>query len=569
MAGLPLIIVAGGDELALRVCEELCSTQGHDVVLLWQGENELGARASAVGARFVARAPNDYEALRTAGVMHAASIMPVSEDDRLNLHVALKARDLNSNIRIVLRQFNRTLARKLEHNLPDCSAVSVSSHAAATYAGAAVDPGCFFALQFPDFDGPLLGFSERTAAQYGTPGMTLAEMEQRLGARMIAVDGAVCESLDVVPEADQHLIAFGPMAALRDAWPARVEPSDRVLSRLRRGWGDVIRSARRTEPIVANVFLVGLAAYGAAIWYFMWTLNLNFIQALYYTTAAVSSLHYGAVTPSAENAHVGGFVVSLLAMGVGLVMSGVFIAAVTSALERAQFTALRGLRHLRGGDHVVVCGAGKIGTRVIDFLLQMKQRVFVIEPEPDALVIQRARDRHIDLLTGDASDEVTLGFCDLSQARSVVALSSSDTINLEIGLGSRAKAPDVNVVLRIMEGAFARSIARQFQIRKSFSMTELTAPAIAGLSRFPGTRGRIAFGDEEYNVGERLQGAIPAPPPADRCIPLYVWRDGGLRPIHDFAEMEPYDRLLFIVPLSQFRTRKAGAGAEHLEFATT
>ena len=38
--------------------------------------------------------------------------MALAEDDRVNLQVALKARDINPKIRVVLRQFNRTLARE-------------------------------------------------------------------------------------------------------------------------------------------------------------------------------------------------------------------------------------------------------------------------------------------------------------------------------------------------------------------------------------------------------------------------------------------------------------------------
>jgi hypothetical protein len=37
------------------------------------------------------------------------------------------------------------------------------------------------------------------------------------------------------------------------------------------------------------------------------------------------------------------------------------------------------------------------------------------------------------------------------------------------------------------------------------------------------------------------------------CTPLCVWRDRQLLHIRDFAEMKPYDQLLFAVPLGQFR----------------
>jgi Trk K+ transport system NAD-binding subunit len=556
MSQQPLIIVCGGDELALRVCEELCSTQGHDVVLLWFADAQLAERAKGFGAAFVGLAPNDYESLRTVGVMHATSIMPVSEDDRLNLQVALKARDLNPKIRVVVRQFNRTLARKIEQNLPDCSAVSASSHAAATYAGAAVDAGCFFALQFPDFDGPLLGFSQRTASDFRIGNLNVPDAEKRINSRIISIAGQTAFEMNHVIDPGEDVVAFGPMTNLRDSWPktAKEAHSGSLSTRLRADRAEFLRALKRTEPILVKIFFAGLAIFFLASLYFMVVMKLDFTTAMYFVMTTMTTVGYGDISPYGNKAPRLAYYMAMFSMIAGLAISGVFIAAMSSALSRAQVTALRGLRRLRANDHVIVCGAGNVGTRVIEFLLRMNQKVVVVEQNPDNLLIERARDRQIDLLTGDASNDVTLNFCDLSHARSLVALTENDTANLEVGLGARAKCPELNVILRVMEPAFAHSIGRQFQINRSFSTTELTAPAIAGLSRFPGTRGRISFDNEDYNVGERLQGAIPAPPPANFCIPLYVWREGNLVPLHDFAEMKPYDRLLFIVPLSQFRT---------------
>ncbi|MDQ6929104.1 MAG: NAD-binding protein [Candidatus Eremiobacteraeota bacterium] len=566
MSQQPLIIVVGGDELALRVCEELCSTRGHDVVLLWEADNALAERAKAFGAAFVGLPPNEYESLRTVGVMHATSIMPVSDDDRLNLQVALKARDLNPKIRVVVRQFNRTLGRKIEQNLPDCSAVSASSHAAATYAGAAVDAGCFFAVQFPDFDGELLGFSDRTAADFRLADTTVAEAERKIGARIISVGGQIAFEMHHRLDPQERVIAFGPMTALRDSWPKpKKAPFKFALSmRFKADRAEFVRALRRVEPVLVKIFCVGLAVYVLASLFFMFALKLDVTRSLYFVMTTMSTTGYGDISPGGtRGAPALSYYAAMFIMVAGLAISGVFIAAMSSALSRAQITALRGLRRLRENDHVVVCGAGNVGTRVIDFLLRMKQKVVVVEQNPDSLLIERARNRQIDLLTGDASNDVTLNFCDLPHARSLVALTQSDTANLEVGLGARAKCPELSVVLRVMDPAFAHSIGRQFAITRSFSTTELTAPAIAGLSRFPGTRGRISFDNEDYTVGERLQGAIPAPPPANFCIPLYVLREGNLVPLHDFAEMKPYDRLLFIVPLSQFRTT-AGHGEEEV-----
>jgi hypothetical protein len=105
--------------------------------------------------------------------------------------------------------------------------------------------------------------------------------------------------------------------------------------------------------------------------------------------------------------------------------------------------------------------------------------------------------------------------------------------------------------VRIGDPEFARLVERNFNIAKSLSTGELTAPTIAGLARFPGTRGRVRFAGESFNVGVR--SATDRLPRAEGTVPLYAWRAGKLRSIRDFSEMEPEDRVLYVVPLSQFK----------------
>jgi hypothetical protein len=134
-----------------------------------------------IGAVHIAAArPDSTDALDRAGVRDAVTILALSPDDQLNLHAALLARDANPRIRIVLRQLNRTLAYKIEQNLPNCSVLSLAWHSAATYAAAGVDPSCFRGLQFPERDGPLTGFATRIAESCGVGGETVAGAERVL-----------------------------------------------------------------------------------------------------------------------------------------------------------------------------------------------------------------------------------------------------------------------------------------------------------------------------------------------------------------------------------------------------
>jgi Trk K+ transport system NAD-binding subunit len=552
MRSLPLIIVVGANDLALRVCEELCATSGHDVLVMWNAGEETAERVCAMGAAFANLPPNNYDSLEAVNVRQAACIMPVCEDDRLNLQIALKARDLNPEIRIVLRQFNRALGRKIEQNLPDCSAISPAAHAAATFAAAALDPACLYAVQFPAADGPLLAFSERRAADFGLNDCSVSDAERRMNARITAVNGRVDPEPGDTIRREDLVVACAPVEALQAAWSRRGERrrSEHRL-RARTSLRDVLNAAVRFEPLLFYTLIAGAISFFAASVFFKYDLRLSFVEAMYFTATSMLTVGYGDITPYNRHAGIPALVIAMAVMLVGVLILGVFIATISSALSRAQETALRGLRHIHAEDHVVVCGAGNVGTRVIDLLLRLKQRVLVVERSPSALLLEQARTKQIDLLAADTTNDETLEFCSLPSAQSLVAITDSDTANLEAALGALDRNPELAVVMRIMDPAFSRSVESNFKIAKSFSASDLTAAAIAGLARFPGSRGRVTFAGETFNVGER--SAATRLPRAEGTIPLYAWRAGSLVPLHDFAHMQPEDRLLYVVPLSQFR----------------
>jgi Trk K+ transport system NAD-binding subunit len=554
MSAVPLILVVGGDALAIRVCEELLATQGHRVALLWMHDLGLAEKLEALGCAYFPHAPNDYDALRIAGVEDAASIMTLADDDRLNLQVALKARDVNPDIRVVLRQFNQVLGRKLEQNLPDCSVLSLASHSAATFVGNALDPSCFYALQFPDVDGVQTGFSERAADGLGIAGLSLRAAQQRLRLRIVALNGSPVIPADHVFAPDDDVIVFGRVELLIAGglgWTTyRVERRKRHLLRLRVGLKKRLRALRTMDPILARVIGAAATIFTLAVVYFAFVLQRDPVTALYFVATTFTSTGYGDITPLGNPP---AMIAANLVMFVGVASTGIFIAFVTSALTRAQFTSMQGLRQIRTRGHVLLCGSGNVGMRVIDYLRALHQRVVVVDPNPDPALVEMSRRRQIELLTGDATRDATLDLCNIQSARAVVALTDSDTANLEVALGVRARNPHVPVVMRAQDEAFAGSIGRQFDAIRTYSTTTLAAPAFAMLSRFPGTRGRIAFGDDSYNVGERVQGEVPQPPPAEHCIPLGVCRKGAFLHIDAFEEMEPFDRLLFLVPLSQFQ----------------
>lgn len=547
------MIIVGAGALALSTAQELCLIPGQRIVVLWPADDEFASEVEAVGARFVAGRPDSRDALAAAGVAEAITILALSTDDQLNLQSVLRARDANPRIRIVLRQFNRAFATKIEQNLADCSVLSLAWHSAATYAAAALDPTCWRGLQFPEPEGPLSGFAVRTADP-GLAGRSVFQAERALGARIVAVDGSTALLPDDMLAPGARLIVYATLDRLLDSTP-RQKLTGRRLSLARLVRGVVHRGRwrlRRIDGYLAVFAAAALLMFLIGTLYFHGSLGAGWLTAAYFVLTTMTTTGFGDISPNHDKPWDVAFAMTLMLTGTTL--AGIFVAYAASLLTRAQWVRMQGMRPIHRRGHIIVCGAGSIGTSVIDLLLDFDKPVVVIEQQPDTALVERARDHGFDLLTGDASRDDTLDLCNLGAAHGLVALTNVDTLNLEIALGARVRNPDMPIVLRIAEASFAASIARHFQFETTFSVAALAGPVFAGLSRLPGARGRIMVAEQEFAIAEVVvppEGGSAMPRVA---IPLAVAAgDGEFRLLRDTADIRPGDRALLLVPLAPFR----------------
>jgi len=532
------VVVVGNDALTESVCRSLRAA-GWSVTVVWAQEPGLCERIEAAGATFVGRPPRDPDALRAAGVTTAQALLALDEDDRVNLEVALEAREANPNIRVVMRQFNQALARKIERNLPDCSVMSLASYSAATYAAAAVDPNCFFGLEFPIGSRSLVGFSRHTARDLSVAGHDLARAELKLQCRVLSCNGGPCDDGRRFA-GDDELVVFGPVAQLaRAAVPLQIA---------RRGLGWIATRVRAIasefDPLLRVLVAAGAFVFVAATIFFSLTLHRNPLTAAYFVTTTMTTVGYGDISLADQALYLQA--AGMVLMVSGVVIANLAIAFVAAALIRAQWNSLQGLRPIRDAGHVVVFGAGRVGTRVVDFLCELGAIVTVVEVTPSPELVARARARHISLLTGNGALDETLELSNVRAARAAVVVTDGDATNLEIGLGARALCPDIPVIMRIAAPRFAAAIRKQFEIRRTFSATALASPAFCDLAASQAARGRVTFGGTTFRLEERPHAA------ADRsATPLAAARTSAhARAVRDWSSVGSDDRVLVMLPAS-------------------
>jgi Trk K+ transport system NAD-binding subunit len=130
-------------------------------------------------------------------------------------------------------------------------------------------------------------------------------------------------------------------------------------------------------------------------------------------------------------------------------------------------------------DHIVVCGLGRIGYRVVEELTRLGEQVIGIESnEEDPFLVEVDR-MGVPVLLGDARQEDMLEKACVGRASAIVVCTADDLTNLAVALEARERNPAIKVVLRMFDADLAARVQSGFGIHTAFSTTALAAPSFA------------------------------------------------------------------------------------------
>ena len=134
------LIVCGDTPLAYRLIRELTHRYHESVVVIIPSRlQNNGPRIAAIsGITVLERAELNSGALREAGVATARAAAMVGWDDLANFHAAMRAQELNPELRIVVGADNRRLGDHITGLLRDCTVLSSSQLAGPALVAAAL-----------------------------------------------------------------------------------------------------------------------------------------------------------------------------------------------------------------------------------------------------------------------------------------------------------------------------------------------------------------------------------------------------------------------------------------------
>ncbi len=479
------LIVCGDDPLARRLVEELVTRYKAQVtvILASKRRNHGPQIARLPNVRIVESDRLDTDTFRRAQLDTALALALVHQDDVGNIHAALRAQELNADLRLVIRMFNMSLGHGIRRLFTHCRVLSDASMAAPAFVAAALGEVAPVAVRLPGRTLFVARRSDVTPEQVvcGLADTSLPEEPELLPSDQSRADLVLAVATGVpavrtgATEGDN---AGEPsMVVVRNQSPVRRRRQRFAALRrwvnhqLHHPFG-ALRSLISRRLRITALVLFGLMVVA--------TVTFAIVRNMHWWDAAYETLLVTLGGANPDPSHRGAEKIAEVVLSVvSIALIPVITAAVVEAVVNARLALALGRLREPVSNHVVVIGLGNVGTRVIRQLHELGIPVVAIDKTETARGAQLARELGIPLVIGDASRAETLRMASVDSCRALVALSTDDVTNLEAALHGRTLNEGLRTVLRLFDGDFADRVQKAFNITSSRSVSYLAAPAFA------------------------------------------------------------------------------------------
>ncbi len=143
-------------------------------------------------------------------------------------------------------------------------------------------------------------------------------------------------------------------------------------------------------------------------------------------------------------------------------------------------------------QHIVLCGLGRIGWRVLEYVRATGTPVMVIDSRCSR---DDARLHGVPLIQGDCRQQAILEKAGIATARGVLILTSDDLVNISTALMVRHMHPGVRVVVRMFNQGLVARLGKALHNVFALSTSALTAPLLALIARTGDALGTFPLDD--------------------------------------------------------------------------
>ncbi|HEX3015410.1 MAG TPA: potassium channel protein [Desulfobacteria bacterium] len=181
---------------------------------------------------------------------------------------------------------------------------------------------------------------------------------------------------------------------------------------------------------------------------FVFLEKLTFFQAVYLTMTTITTVGYGDLTPHTAAGRLLSMLIMVVGAGVALYFAGTVVAIVVEGDLRETFGRRKMYKEIKNlRNHIIICGAGRVGEQIIERLKKEKVEFVVIEKDPE--VVESLREAGVLAVSGDATEDAILVNVGIEHARGLITALPEDAQNVFVTLTSKGLNPKIRVVARM------------------------------------------------------------------------------------------------------------------------
>lgn len=129
-------------------------------------------------------------------------------------------------------------------------------------------------------------------------------------------------------------------------------------------------------------------------------------------------------------------------------------------------------------DHIIVCGLGHVGYRIVQQLMHAKADCVVIE-QRETQFVPEIMALDVPVITGDVRLADVLLRAGVDRASAIIVATDNDIVNIETALNAKELGPRIKTIVRLFDQNLAKKVEKLVEIDEAFSTSALAAPVFA------------------------------------------------------------------------------------------
>jgi Trk K+ transport system NAD-binding subunit len=522
--------------------------------------------------------------LEQAGIYKARAILLVTSNESVNLETAFAARSLNPQIRLIVRSAKQNLNDLLTNHLGNFIAFEPTQLPATAFALAALSDEV---MGFFTLDDQLMRVIQQEIDQnhkwcqvrmiYELNTRSRRILDHR-NSEQIGKDLGTFNQLEpevrIRPKDTLTYIELVEPDARRS--PHHKNLSQRLGELIRNlGWTNLQQnfanyrswldeSRTRMAATLCGLVVVTLIGIGTFLFRLYYP-GITLVDAFYATIALLLSGYgdlFGSIISNDPAPPWLRFFGLMLTIS-GTALLGLLYGLLTESLLSARFQFLSRRPPFPEQDYVILIGLGRVGQRVAKFLQEFKQPLVAIaNAEADPTLLP-----DIPLISGNINN--ALEKISLVKAKSLIAVTDDEILNLELAMMTHAVNPDCRLVIRTFEQNFTKNLAQLLPYAEVLCANSISAEAFAAaaygenvISLFRLNNQTVLVTEYFVEIGDTLNGLILAVVAYGYgVVPvLYQEPDGKAKfmPIDD-TRLSVGDRLVVLATIKSLQAIEIGS----------